>query len=332
MNLEQAIEQTEHWYEANKWTVFDFQRDAWQAWHAGESGLIHSPTGSGKTLAAWLGPVQNAMITGAAKSDAADQALRVLWITPLRALATDTRNNLEAASEALGASLSVEIRTGDTSSSRRTKQRQQPPFALVTTPESLSVMLSYPGSEIGLANIHTVIVDEWHELLGSKRGVQLQLCLARLRNLCGKLRIWGVSATLANLEQAREVLLGPGKPGTLIRGITPRAVEVTSVLPEAKARFKWSGHLGLQLIKPVIEAIDNAGTTLLFTNTRSQAELWFQALLGARPDWLESIALHHGSLDRKLRTRIEDQLRSGELSCVVPRHLTWAWISARLIR
>ncbi len=317
MNLEQAIEHTENWYEANGWTVFDFQRDAWQAWHSGESGLIHSPTGSGKTLAAWLGPVQNALMTGAAEPEAADQALRVLWITPLRALATDTRNNLEAASDALGASLSIELRTGDTSSSRRAKQRQQPPFALVTTPESLSVMLSYPGSEIGLANIHTVIVDEWHELLGSKRGVQLQLCLARLRNLCGNLRIWGVSATLANLEQAREVLLGPGRPGTLIRGIVPRAVEVTSVLPEGTARFKWSGHLGLQLVKPVIKAIDNAGTTLLFTNTRSQAELWFQALLSARPDWLESIALHHGSLDRKLRTRIEDQLRTGELSCVV---------------
>ncbi len=317
MNVEQAIEHTEQWYEANGWTVFDFQRDAWQAWHSGESGLIHSPTGSGKTLAAWLGPVQNALITGAAEPEAADQALRVLWITPLRALATDTRSNLEAASEALGASLNIEIRTGDTSSSRRTKQRQQPPFALVTTPESLSVMLSYPGSEIGLANIHTVIVDEWHELLGSKRGVQLQLCLARLRNLCGKPRVWGVSATLANLEQAREVLLGPGRQGTLIRGLVPRAVEVTSVLPEGKARFKWSGHLGLQLVKPVIEAIDTAGTTLLFTNTRSQAELWFQALLSARPDWLESIALHHGSLDRKLRTRIEDQLRTGELSCVV---------------
>ncbi len=317
MNLDQAIEHTEHWYEANGWTVFDFQRDAWQAWHTGGSGLIHSPTGSGKTLAAWLGPVQNALMVGAAEPDAADQALRVLWITPLRALATDTRNNLEAASDALGASLSIEIRTGDTSSSRRTKQRQQPPFALVTTPESLSVMLSYPGSEIGLANIHTVIVDEWHELLGSKRGVQLQLCLARLRNLCSNPRIWGVSATLANLEQAREVLLGPGRPGTLIRGMVPRAVEVTSVLPEGTARFKWSGHLGLQLVKPVIKAIDNAGTTLLFTNTRSQAELWFQALLSARPDWLESIALHHGSLDRKLRTRIEDQLRTGELSCVV---------------
>lgn len=319
MNLEQAIDLTEAWYEANGWTVFDFQRDAWRAWHAGQSGLIHSPTGSGKTLAAWLGPVQDALISSPADhaETEQEQALRVLWITPLRALATDTRNSLEAASAALGAALTVDIRTGDTSSSRRTKQRRQPPFALVTTPESLSVMLSYPGAETGLANIHTVIVDEWHELMGSKRGVQLQLCLARLRGLCGSLRIWGVSATLANLQMACDVLLGPGSEGALIRGVAPKAVEVSTVLPESPASFKWSGHLGLQLVKPVVEAIDAAGTTLLFTNTRSQAELWFQALLEARPDWVETLALHHGSLDRELRTRIENQLRTGELSCVV---------------
>lgn len=312
MTPEQAVEKTEHWYQQKKWTVFDFQRDAWMAWHAGQSGLIHSPTGSGKTLAAWLGPVQDALV-----NKVEGDLLRVLWITPLRALANDTRANLEQAAEALGADIQVDIRTGDTTSSRRTKQRTSPPFALVTTPESLSVMLSYPGAEMGLSGIHTIIVDEWHELLGSKRGVQLQLCIARLKTLNTALRIWGVSATLANLDESMRVLLGPHQPGTLIQGVVPRAVEIDSVLPDNKARFKWSGHLGLQLVKPVIKAIDNAGTTLLFTNTRSQAELWFQALLDARPDWLHTIALHHGSLDRKLRTGIEDQLRVGSLSCVV---------------
>lgn len=309
-----AIQRTGQWYEANGWTVFDFQKQAWHAWHRKQSGLIHSPTGSGKTLAAWLGPVQGAFQL---EKSATDEPLRVLWITPLRALANDTRNNLQAACDAMDVPVTVEIRTGDTSSSRRSKQRTQPPFALVTTPESLSVMLSYPGAEIGLEGIHTVIVDEWHELMGSKRGVQLQLCMARLRQLCGPLRIWGVSATLANLDQAMQCLLGPDNDGVLIQGIVPRAVEVDSVLPHDNSRFKWSGHLGLQLVQPVIKALDGAGTTLLFTNTRSQAELWFQALLDARPDWLDTIALHHGSLDRKLRTRIEDQLREGLLSCVV---------------
>ena len=300
MDLAEAIRQTERWFDANGWTVFDFQREAWQAWHNGESGLIHSPTGSGKTLAAWLGAVQAAMVAASedeseqkskhesteectkesntdrhqdtgAKDGAADTAVRtlkVLWITPLRALANDTRTHLEAAANALGAPVTVELRTGDTSSSRRSRQRADPPFALVTTPESLSVMLSYPGSEIGLAGVDTIIVDEWHELLGSKRGVQLQLCLARMKRLNKNLRIWGVSATLDNLDEALHVLLGHTGQGRLVRGIVPRAVEVYSVLPQDDVRFRWSGHLGLQLVNPVVEAIEQFGTTLLFTNTR----------------------------------------------------------------
>lgn len=311
-----ALERTEAWFEENDWTVFDFQRDAWQAWHDGKSGLIHSPTGSGKTLAAWLGPVQEAVSsTKAATSE--PQQLKVLWITPLRALASDTREHLERSANALGADLRVEIRTGDTSSTRRTRQRSDPPFALVTTPESLSVMLSYPEADRALVGVHTVIVDEWHELLASKRGVQLQLCLARLKKLCPGLRIWGVSATLANLYDAMQTLLGPGRKGSLIRGVVPRAVEIRSVLPDVDLRFKWSGHLGIQLLTPVIEAIKTSRTTLLFTNTRSQAELWFQALLDAEPSWIDKIALHHGSIDRKLRQAIEERLRTGDISCVV---------------
>jgi len=310
-----SIERCKQWYAANNWCVFDFQKQAWHAWHRGQSGLIHSPTGSGKTLAAWLGPVQGAMQL---QDHAVDEPLRVLWITPLRALANDTCSNLQAACDALDVPVTVEIRTGDTSSGRRSKQRTQPPFALVTTPESLSVMLSYPGAEIGLQGIHTVIVDEWHELLGSKRGVQLQLCLARLRALCIQpLRVWGVSATLANLDEAMAGLIGPNERGILVRGVAPKSVEVDSVLPEGNQQFKWSGHLGLQLVKPVITAIEKAGTSLVFTNTRSQAELWFQALLDAKPGWLDNIALHHGSLDRKLRSGIEDRLRDGRLRCVV---------------
>ncbi len=312
MKIDAAIAQTEQWFSQNTWTVFDFQKNAWQAWHDGKSGLIHSPTGSGKTLAAWLGPVQSLHANGSG-----DDRLQVLWITPLRALAKDTRDHLQDALDALDIDASVQIRTGDTSSSDRNKQRDKPPYALVTTPESLSIMLSYPGSEIGLSGIHTVIVDEWHELMGSKRGVQLQLCLARLRSLCHSLSVWGVSATLANLDEALSVLLGPGKDGSIIQGIVPRAIEVNSVIPNDKATFKWSGHLGLQLVEPVIDAISSAGTTLLFTNTRSQAELWFQALLDKKPEWLHTIALHHGSLDRELRTSIENRLRDGDLHCVV---------------
>jgi len=304
--------QSRNWFKRENWQVFDFQEQTWQAWHEGKSGLIHSPTGSGKTLAAWLGPVQAAV-----QQSTCPEQLGVLWITPLRALANDTRENLQQACNEHGMDLSVQIRTGDTSSSQRRKQRESPPFALITTPESLSLLLSYGDTDKTFDHIHTVIVDEWHELLGSKRGVQLQLCLARLRAKQSRLRIWGLSATLGNLQSAMETLLGPHKTGTLIKGIQPREVEITSLLPTNLAQFPWSGHLGLTLVKPVIKVIEKAGTTLLFTNTRSQAELWFQALLEERPDWLLSMALHHGSIDRELRQDIETRLRNGELSCVV---------------
>ena len=312
MNHDQAVAHTERWFAKNQWTVFDFQRTAWDTWHRGESGLIHSPTGSGKTLAAWLGPVQSAL-----QNQQSTESLKVLWVTPLRALANDTQQHLENACTELGADVSVELRTGDTSTAKRTKQREKPPFALVTTPESLSIMLSYPGAEIGLSDVHTIVVDEWHELMGSKRGVQLQLCIARLKQLCKPLRIWGVSATLANLDEALNTLLGPNHKGVLIGGLMPKTIQVQSLLPTNSATFKWSGHLGLHLLKSVTDAIKTAGTTLLFTNTRSQAEIWYQALLEAEPEWLHTLALHHGSLDRELRQTIEQRLKNGQLLCVV---------------
>jgi len=175
---------THQWFDDNQWTLFDFQQQAWDAWHNAESGLIHSPTGSGKTLAAWLGPVQHAV----ANPDSV-KGLNVLWLTPLRALANDTCQQLQLAADTLtkgtDVSLRVETRTGDTSSSKRAKQKSQP-----------------------LSKIHTVVVDEWHELIGSKRGVQTQLCLARLNALCPNLRVWGISATLANLDDAMAALNG----------------------------------------------------------------------------------------------------------------------------
>lgn len=304
------IDQSLAWFAEQKWTAFDFQKDAWRAWHRGESGLIHSPTGSGKTLAAWLGPVQAAI-------GGENQGLQVLWITPLRALANDTVKNLRKSAIAHGLDVRIESRTGDTSSRIREQQRYEPPFTMVTTPESLSVLLSYKEGEKTLASVHTVIVDEWHELLGSKRGVQLELCLARLRGITPALRVWGLSATLANLDEAMNTLIGPGRRGVLVQGLVPREIEVNTLLPEQMSRFPWSGHLGLQLLQPVIKTVLAHNTTLLFTNTRAQSELWFKALLEARPDWVETLALHHGSIDRALRHDIEQRLRDAKLSCVV---------------
>ncbi|MEL7296810.1 MAG: ligase-associated DNA damage response DEXH box helicase [Pseudomonadota bacterium] len=298
------------WFASNDWQVFDFQASVWDACQAGQSGLLHSPTGSGKTLAALLGPLMRF-------GHEPDPALRVLWITPLRALANDTGKSLRQAIDALGSPWQVGLRTGDTSSSERTRQKKQPPQVLITTPESLSLLLSYADGAKTFRHLEAVIVDEWHELLGNKRGVQLELCLARLRHLRPSLVTWGLSATLANLEQAAQVLCPPPLEPALIRGDAPKAVDVLSVMPDTLEQFPWSGRLGIGLLDAVIDHIEQARSTLVFTNTRSQSELWFEALLGARPDWIGRIALHHGSIDRKLRQRIEQALREGDLLAVV---------------
>lgn len=311
-----GLERVKCWFEQRGWTVNAFQREAWSRYRDGESGLINSPTGSGKTLAAWLGPVIEAL-DAASDAPAPLAGPRVLWITPLRALANDLQGNMQAAVDALGLAWRVELRTGDTASSVRVRQRRKPPHALVTTPESLSVLLSYPETGAWLAGVRAVIVDEWHELLGTKRGVQLELGLARVRALAPGVRTWGLSATIANLDEARSVLLGPGSSGALVRGADDKRIAIDSIRPATLARFPWAGHLGLRLLEPVLEALEPARTTLLFTNTRSQAELWYRALVEARPEWLERLAIHHGSIARDVRTRIERGLRDGALKCVV---------------
>jgi ATP-dependent Lhr-like helicase len=350
-----ALDSIERWFAGRGWQPFDFQREAWQAYLAGGSGLIHASTGTGKTYAAWLGPVMEWMNeaqwgdevmrgSGAASSKkhfrSSAPALRVLWITPLRALAGDTEAALNAPVTALGLPWTIERRTGDTASSLRAKQRERLPTALITTPESLSLMLSWPGARERFSDLRCVIVDEWHELLSTKRGTQVELALARLRGWQPALRTWGLSATLGNLEMAIEVLLGNGRNarseigdrrlGTahqspisnlqsplLIRGAQPKAIVIDSLIPPVIEKFPWAGHLGLVMLPSVIAAIEENQSTLVFTNTRSQTETWYQALLDARPDWAGEIALHHGSLDKDQRSFVEQQLKEGKLRAVV---------------
>ncbi len=297
----------ERWFKRRKWTIFDFQREAWAAYARGESGLIHAPTGTGKTLAAWLGPLLEA--------DGADEPIRVLWITPMRALAADTAANLQRACDDLDVPWRVDVRSGDTGSAARARQRKRLPQALVTTPESASLLLSYADLIPQWRSVRAVVVDEWHELLGSKRGVQTELVIARLRALAPGLRIWGLSATLGNLDEARAALLGPGVEGRLIGGELPKRIDIATLIPDPVDRFPWAGHMGLQLLPRVADQIERARSTLLFTNTRSQAERWFEALEMIRPGM--AVALHHGSIDATLRAQVEDGLRSGALRCVV---------------
>ena len=197
----------EDWFAARGWSPFAFQRDVWDAYGAGESGLIHAATGTGKTLAAWGGPIgewideQTLMAPptpGKRPRRSTAPPLRVLWITPLRALAADTEEALRQPLVDLGIPWTLESRTGDTSAAMRARQARRLPTALVTTPESLSLMLSREHAREMFADLRAVVVDEWHELMGTKRGVLVELALARLRYYQPSVRTWGLSATIGN--------------------------------------------------------------------------------------------------------------------------------------
>ena len=300
----------QRWFDQRGWQPFDFQREVWVAMVAGHSGLLHATTGSGKTLAVWLGAVQRAQ---------SRPGLQVLWLTPMRALAADTTKALQDPLPALQPDWAVGQRTGDTPSAERARQNRRLPAALVTTPESLTLMLTREAAASELSGVHTVIVDEWHELIGSKRGVQVQLALARLKRWNPGLVVWALSATLGNLPEAMATLLGPeaAAQGTLVQGRRDKRLQIDTLLPADPGRFSWGGHLGAQMLQPVVHEIERSGTTLVFTNTRSQAEIWYQLLLQARPDWAGLIALHHGSLDRGVREWVEAGLKQGTLKAVV---------------
>ncbi len=303
------------WFAQQQFRPFDFQLRVWDAYARGESGLIHAPTGMGKTYAAAIGP----MVFGADGCETAPPALTLLWITPLRALASDTGLALTRAAAALRPHWRVEVRTGDTSAAVRARQERRLPTALVTTPESLSLLLSRADWRERFRSLDAVIVDEWHELMASKRGVQVELALARLRGARPALRTWGLSATLANLEAALACLLGPKRAakGRIVRGLDTKAIAIETLRPAALERFPWAGHIGLKLLPEVIRAIESARSTLIFTNVRSVAEIWYQALLAARPLWAGTIALHHGSLEREVRDWVEAGIRDGKLRAVV---------------
>ena len=310
------------WFARHQWEPFPFQEEVWRSYLAGESGLIHAATGTGKTYAAWIGPLLEWLRDYPAAPRRPAAPLTVLWITPLRALAGDTEAALRAPVEDLGIPWTVESRTGDTPARVRARQRERLPSALVTTPESLSLLLTREDAPTRFEHLRLVVVDEWHELMASKRGVQTELCLARLRRLRSGLRTLGLSATLGNLDTARDALLGVDararpRPGRIFQGLVPKALEVDALIPETMERFPWSGQIGLRLLPEVIRAIEEGETSLVFTNTRATAEIWFQALLAARPDWAGILALHHGSMDRGTREFVEDGLREGTLRCVV---------------
>ena len=297
--------QVDDWLAARGWQAFDFQRTVWEHIGAGRSGLLHASTGAGKTLAVWLGALQHLQDAG---------PLTVLWITPMRALSHDTLKALQDAARDIAPGWKLAARTGDTTSSERAAQQKRWPTGLVTTPESLSLLLARADAPVLLKRVRLVVVDEWHELMGSKRGVQLQLALARLRHWNPALVTWGLSATLANLQEAADTL---APNAVCVRGAQEKTLEIDTLLPPRIERFAWAGHMGLSMLPAVVQRLDGAASSLVFTNTRSQSERWFQALLDARPDWAGLIALHHGSLDADARRWVEGAMKTGQLKAVV---------------
>jgi ATP-dependent Lhr-like helicase len=301
----------EAWFASQGWTPMAFQRQAWQAYLAGESGLIQVPTGSGKTYAAVMGPLAELLATPG-------PGLRLLYLTPLRALSRDLALAIQAPINAMGWPLRLAIRNGDTSSHERTKQLRTPPQILITTPESLSLLLANAKASELFASLQAVVLDEWHELMGSKRGVQAELCLSWLRQLRPGLRTWAISATIGNLQEAARAAVGAAAPEPrIVTASIQRATAIRSLLPDSIDGFPWGGHLGLRMYEELVAGLDPAVSTLLFTNTRNQAERWHQCLRFACPEMEGALALHHSAIDRAEREAIEAGVKAGALRWVV---------------
>ncbi len=318
--MRQSTQHIEKWLESKGWHLFDWQLQVQNAFSSRKSGLLNAPTGSGKTLALFL-PVLMRWIDNHPDDwhTKEKNALQLLWVTPLRALAKDIEKAMQEVVAELGIPWDIQRRTGDVSAAIKQKQKKQMPEVLIITLESLHVLLAQKGYPTRFRNLKTVVVDEWHELIGSKRGTQTELALSRLRGLNPTLQTWGISATIGNLNEAFDVLLGTNPPNdaVIIRSDVKKKIAVHSVLPDDIEKFPWSGHLGINLLPKILPILDKSGSTLIFTNTRAQSEIWFQQLLEAKPELAGTIALHHGSLDRNIRNWVEESLHTGLLKTVV---------------
>ena len=354
------------WLAAQKRKPFTFQTQTWQSILNGESGLVNAPTGFGKTYSVFLGAViqfiNNNPNEYLLKKN---NGLQLLWVTPLRALAKDIERAMNEVVAALGLLWQIGSRNGDTSTADRAKQKRHWPEVLIITPESLHLLLAQKNYAETFKHLKIIAVDEWHELLGSKRGVQVELAISRLVHLNHKSAkeecntkfyfkengnenlvvnssnqlinqstnqansqilnsysltpcIWGISATIGNLEEAKDVLLASiKKEGVIIKAEVKKKFEIQSIIPAEIEKYPWAGHLGLKMATSILPIIHKNTTTLLFINTRGMSETWYQTILDIAPDLAGAVALHHGSIERELRTWVEDALHKGILKVVV---------------
>lgn len=315
------------WLAKKGWAAFPFQERTWELIVQGKSGLVNAPTGCGKTYSVFIGALIR-YINQHPKDwqKRSNNGLRLLWITPLRALAKDIGRAMEEALDELGMPWKVGIRNGDTATAERQRQKKQAPEILIITPESLHLLLASKNHEAVFEKLELIAVDEWHELIGSKRGVQTELAISRILHCNKKHRpsVWGISATIGNLEEARDVLLSPiflhhpdSSNGFIVGAEMEKEIELIPVFPEEIEKYPWAGHLGIKLAHEVLPIIEKSRSTLIFINTRGMSEMWYQTLLDIAPDLAGDIALHHGSIDRELRIWVEEALHAGTLKAVV---------------
>jgi ATP-dependent Lhr-like helicase len=332
----------QQWYKQKQWKQFPFQKEMEEAYLSGFSGLLNAPTGSGKTFALFL-PFLADFINKHPDTYTTQKnnGLLMLWITPLRALTNDIRKAMQEVCDDIGLPWRIMTRTGDTSAADKASLKKKLPEVLLTTPESLHLMLAQKEYDKIFKGLQVMVCDEWHELLGTKRGVQVELGLSRLKGLGAEmlerradtnataalstshttpLRIWGISATIGNLEQAAEVLLGndfPPEQIKMVRANVNKKLVIQSVIPDNIENYSWAGHIGVQLLPQVMEIVAKSNTTLIFTNTRSQSEIWYHAIIDNYPEYAGIMAMHHGSLDNEIRNWVEQALHAEALKVVV---------------
>ncbi len=311
------------WLSSKGQQPFLFQQQTWQHIIDKKSGLVNAPTGCGKTYSVFVGAVIDFINNNQKDYQTKNKnGLQLLWVTPLRALAKDIGRAMEEVIAGLGMQWKVGIRNGDTPVSEREKQKKQMPEVLIITPESLHLLLAQKNNPLIFQSLKIIAVDEWHELMGGKRGVQTELAISRIINchlsIVNYPSVWGISATIGNLEQSKEVLLAPlQEKGIIVKANIKKNIEVIPVIPDEIEKYPWAGHLGIKLVHHVVDIINQNNTTLVFINTRGMSEMWYQSLLAAAPELAGTIALHHGSMEQELRLWVEDSLHSGKLKAVV---------------
>jgi ATP-dependent Lhr-like helicase len=346
------------WYQKKSWEQFAFQQEMEAAYLGGYSGLLNAPTGSGKTFALFLPFLADFInMHPDTYSHQTNNGLLMLWITPLRALTNDIKKAMQEVCDEISLPWKIATRTGDTPAAEKLALKKKLPEVLLTTPESLHLMMAQKEYPKLFQSLQVVVIDEWHELLGTKRGVQVELGLSRLKGVSGErsmvngqseetnanvksvahsmlststnspltihhspLKIWGISATIGNLEQAAQVLLGndfPAERVKMVRANLNKKLLIKSIIPENIESYSWAGHIGLKLLPQVMEIVAKSKTTLVFTNTRSMAEIWYHAILDNYPEYAGIMAMHHGSLDNELRNWVEQALHAEALKVVV---------------